>query len=60
MTGTRQTLYEVTLTYEMKFRKRLLFRTEFRNDWSNQAVFDKHGGMAKTQPTLLVGTVYSF
>jgi putative OmpL-like beta-barrel porin-2 len=59
-TGTPQSLKEVTLTYEWKHGGGLLTRVEGRYDWSNRAVFDKHDGTSKQQPTLLVGVVYSF
>ncbi len=59
-TGTAQSLKEVTLTYEMKHGGNLLTRAEARYDWSTKKVFDERGGTAKTQPTLLIGSVYSF
>lgn len=60
-TGTAQNVEEVTATYEMKGPAGLLTRLEFRCDWSNKDVFyNSSGGLKGNQPTLLLGTVYSF
>jgi Putative beta-barrel porin-2, OmpL-like. bbp2 len=56
-TGTAQTIKEVTFTGECKMTGWLLSRLEFRDDWSDQAFFQKGQGMAKSQPTVLLGMV---
>jgi hypothetical protein len=60
-TGKAQTLKEVTLTPELKVSKHLLFRTDFRVDWSSESVFEKKdAGSSKAQPTVLLNAAYSF
>ena len=60
-TGTAQTLKEFTLTGEYKMTSWLLSRLEFRDDWSNQAFFQKNNnGSSKSQPTVLLGMVAFF
>ena len=59
-TGTAQTLKEFTLTGEYKMTTFLLGRLEFRNDWSNQAFFQKNNGYTRSQPTVLLGMVAFF
>jgi len=59
-TGTAQTLNEGTLTGEYKMTDWLLSRLEFRNDWSNQAFFQKGNGYSKSQPTVLLGMIAFF
>ncbi len=60
-TGTVQRLKEVTFTGEYKVNNWLLSRLEFRDDFSNQAFFDKEGGRSsKHQPTILLGMVAFF
>jgi hypothetical protein len=61
-TGTAQSLKEWTATGEYKMTGWLLSRLEFRDDWSNQPFFQKHGnvGTAKSQPTVLLGMVAFF
>lgn len=57
-TGTVQNLKEITLTADYKLQNWLLARGEFRNEWSNQAFFDKgNGQFGKTQPTIMLGLV---
>ncbi len=55
-------LKEFTLTGEFKMKEGFLFRTEFRRDWSDLAIFDRgnQNGSAKTQTTLLAGFVAYF
>ena len=38
----------------------LLSRLEFRNDWSNQAFFQKGNGSSRSQPTILLGMIAFF
>ena len=38
----------------------LMSRLEFRDDWSNQAYFQKRAGSAYNQPTVLLGVVAFF
>ena len=56
-TGTAQKVKEVTFTGEYKVSSWLLSRLEFRDDWSDQPFFQKNGGTAKNQPTVLLGLV---
>ncbi len=59
-TGTRQTLKEITFTYEVPLRGLLggLLRLEIRHDWSDKDVFD--GGTKSSQPVFLIGLMRSF
>ena len=59
-TGTAQSVKEWTATGEYKMTGWLLSRLEFRDDWSNQPFFQKNGGTAKSQPTVLLGMVAFF
>jgi hypothetical protein len=60
-TGVPQSVKEVTLTGEYKVTGWLLSRLEFRDDWSNQAFFQKgQGSTGKNQPTVLLGMVAFF
>ena len=56
-TGTKQHMEEITLTGEYRFSNWLMSRVEFRNDWSNQPVFQSGSGTAKTQPTILMALI---
>jgi hypothetical protein len=56
-TGTRQSMEEITLTGEYKPASWLITRLEFRNDWSDQPVFQRGSGTAKSQPTILFGLI---
>lgn len=61
-TGTAQKIKEATLTGEVKLKKGVLTRLEYRRDWSNQPFFD-HGneaGSHRNQDTLLAGFVVYF
>lgn len=61
MTGTSQTLKELTLTSEHKIGGALLTRLEYRRDLSDTPFFVKTGGAAKkSQNTFTVGLVYAF
>jgi hypothetical protein len=55
MTGTKQSMEEITLTGEYKLNRFLMGRLEFRNDWSDKPVFEKGSGTTKSQPTILLG-----
>ncbi len=60
-TGAEQTVQEVTLTAEYKMPAGFLARFEFRNDFSDEPFFLKDGSdLKKTQPTFVVGLMYSF
>lgn len=48
-TGTKQKLNEFTATYEYKWPAGLLFRAEYRVDWSNEKVFN-YGNDASIYP----------
>jgi len=56
-TGTKQSMQEITLTGEYKVAPWLMTRLEFRNDWSDKAVFERGSGTAKSQPTILFGLI---
>ena len=61
MTGTSQTLKELTLTTEHKFGGALLTRLEYRRDFSDTPFFLESGGAAKkSQDTFTIGLVYAF
>jgi hypothetical protein len=61
MTGTSQSLKEVTLTSEHKLGGALLTRLEYRRDFSDTPFFLRSGGEArKSQNTFTVGLVYAF
>lgn len=62
MTGAPQRLKEFTITGEFKMKEGILFRPEYRRDWSNQPFFDRGASAAsfKNQDTLLVGFVAYF
>jgi hypothetical protein len=58
-TGLAQKVKEGTFTTEFKLPSGLLLRAEYRQDWSNQAFFEKQGGsMARNQQTVTFGVVY--
>jgi hypothetical protein len=60
-TGTAQTLKEATGTVELKATDTLLFRVEYRGDFSDQAVFKTGGGdLKKNQSSIGFGVLYSF
>ena len=59
-TGTAQSVKEFTATGEYKMSSWLMSRLEFRDDWSNQPFFQKNGGSAYNQPTILLGMVAFF
>jgi len=56
-TGTSQSVKEFTATGEYKMNSWLMTRLEFRDDWSNQAFFQKNSGFVYNQPTVLLGMV---
>lgn len=61
ITGAPQTMKEVTMTAEYKWREGLLSRFEYRRDWSDQAVFERgRNGAFHSQNTLLLGFVAHF
>ncbi len=61
MTGTSQTLKELTLTSEYKIGGALLTRLEYRRDFSDTPFFlESGGGTKKSQDTFTVGLVYAF
>ena len=61
MTGTPQTLKEVTLTGEVKLADNLLWRVEYRHDLSDVASFRAdRGALMRTQHTIGFGVLYSF
>ncbi len=61
MTGTVQKLKEVTATLELKAADNLIWRLEYRTDFSNQSVFAKSdGSMSDKRTSLGFGLMYSF
>lgn len=58
-TGTPQHLEEGTATFDYRPASFLIARSEFRRDWSDQAVFDLDGKprASKSQTTMLVGLI---
>lgn len=61
-TGTRQSVKEVTLTGEAKFREGLIARLEYRRDTSDKPYYDRGTGImvAKNQSTLALGIIAFF
>ncbi len=60
-THADQTVGEITFTGSYKFTKMLLGRLEFRQDWSNEAFFQRGASKAdKNQSTLAAQLLYSF
>ena len=63
-TGTgfsKQKMDEFTATYEYKWAAGLLMRTEYRRDWSNDAVYHKGDTkMVKAESTATVGLIAFF
>jgi Putative beta-barrel porin-2, OmpL-like. bbp2 len=60
-TGTAQNLREFTTTLELKGADNLLFRIEYRGDWSDHDVFTSSSGTAKSnQQSISFGLLYSF
>lgn len=51
-------LKEITLTPEFRLTNSVVFRPEFRRDWSNKKVFDFN--RKKTQDTFAIGIMYSW
>jgi hypothetical protein len=61
MTGTAQTLTEVTMTGEVRVADNLIWRVEFRRDVSDAASFKMDtGAFVKQQSTIGFGLLYSF
>jgi len=61
MTGTAQTLTEVTMTGEVRVADTLLWRVEFRRDVSDAASFKTDtGAFVKQQSTIGFSLLYSF
>ena len=58
--GAVQDLREFTLTGELKHSDGLIFRAEYRRDWSNIDFFTKAGAPVDNQNTFTLGFVYSF
>lgn len=60
-TGTVQTLKDVTATLELKPNDSLIWRIEYRTDFSDSAVFKNHSGtMKKNQSSIGFGVLYAF
>jgi hypothetical protein len=60
-TGIGQNLREFTTTLEIKAADNLLWRIEYRGDWSDSSVFKTDTGTAKSnQQSISFGLLYSF
>jgi putative OmpL-like beta-barrel porin-2 len=60
-TGAPQTLKEVTGTFELKPSDALVWRIEYRHDFSDSPVFETgSGAFKKTQSSIGFGVLYSF
>jgi hypothetical protein len=61
-TGTAQTLKEITATLELKASDNLLWRIEYRRDWSDVATFlnNDTGKLQDNQQSIGFGVMYSF
>ncbi len=60
VTGVSQSMKEFTLTGEIKHSKGLIFRAEYRRDWSDEDFFIKDGDPSDNQNTFTVAFIYSF
>lgn len=60
VTGTAQALKEFTLTAELKHSQGLIFRAEYRRDWSDEDYFVKSGRFVNNQNTFTVAFIYGF
>jgi len=60
VSGAVQKLREFTLTGELKSAGGLLFRAEYRRDWSDIDFFEKDGRPTDNQNTFTFAFVYSF
>jgi len=60
MTGRAQTLKEFTMTAELKHSQGLIFRAEYRRDWSDVNYFVKKGRSENNQNTFTIVFVYGF
>lgn len=61
MTGTSQSIKDATITGEVRLMNGLLWRVEYRRDWSDSAVFSKKTGAAvDSQNTFGMGFLYSY
>jgi hypothetical protein len=61
MTGTSQSIRDATITGEVRLMNGLLWRVEYRRDWSDSAVFSKKTGAAvDSQNTFGMGFLYSY
>ena len=60
VTGSRQTLKEFTLTGELKHAQGLVFRAEYRRDWSDRNYFSKRSLPINNQNTFTTSVVVSF
>lgn len=62
LTGTRQTLREITVTGEMKMHENVLSRLEFRRDRSNAPFFNRgaNQAFAREQSTVTLGILVFF
>jgi hypothetical protein len=58
--GAPQALKEFTLTAEVKHSKGLIFRAEYRRDWSDVDFFTKDDEAVDNQNTFTVAFIYAF
>lgn len=61
-TGTKQELWEITLTPEVRVNKNMVVRPEYRHDESNVLAFGSKSGnlMEKSQDTIAVNALFFF
>lgn len=60
VTGRAQTLKEITMTAELKHSQGLIFRAEYRRDWSDVNYFVKKGRPENNQNTFTLAFIYAF
>jgi hypothetical protein len=58
--GAAQTLKEFTMTGEIKHSQGLIFRAEYRRDWSDENFFTKNRRAVDNQNTFTLAFVYAF
>lgn len=60
VSGAVQKLKDFTLTGEIKSSEGVVFKIEYRRDWSDVAVFTKNGNAVDNQNTFTASVVYAF
>ena len=59
-TGLEQTLWEWTVTPELRLTPHMILRADVRGDRSNRSVFEKRSSLVDSQTTVLIDALYAF